>query len=120
MCDTVILIPLSFCAFNVSCLFNGLVYYNQWDRLRWWQLLCVMLGVVITICGVICLSWRRGSGITQEETVVAREDYTILNDNDSEEQDQLQEHDPIEQDPSNETSPLFSRVHHRRKQYNSA
>ncbi|KAI7854392.1 hypothetical protein BDC45DRAFT_440711 [Circinella umbellata] len=120
MCDTVILIPLSFCAFNVSCLFNGLVYYNQWDRLRWWQLLCVMLGVVITICGVICLSWRRGSGITQEETVVAREDYTILNDNDSEEQDQLQEHDPIEQDPSNETSPLFSRVHHRRNQYNSA
>ncbi|KAI8149138.1 hypothetical protein BJV82DRAFT_590787 [Fennellomyces sp. T-0311] len=69
LCDTVILIPLSFCAFNVSCLFNGLVYYDQWDRLRWWQLLCVMLGVAVTIGGVICLSWRRGSGTIQEETV---------------------------------------------------
>lgn len=58
LCDTVILIPLSFCSFNVSCLFNGLVYYNQWTRLFWWQILCVMIGIVILVSGVLILSWR--------------------------------------------------------------
>ncbi|KAJ2959504.1 hypothetical protein NQZ79_g5017 [Umbelopsis isabellina] len=58
LCDTVILIPLSFCTFNVSCLFNGLVYYNQWGRLFWWQILCVMIGIVILVSGVLILSWR--------------------------------------------------------------
>ncbi|KAI7884735.1 uncharacterized protein EV154DRAFT_522077 [Mucor mucedo] len=61
LCDTVIMIPLSSCTFNVSCLFNGLVYYDQWDRLRWWQLSFVMLGVAITICGVLMISWRSSS-----------------------------------------------------------
>lgn len=60
LCDTVILIPLSFCSFNVSCLFNGLVYYNQWSRLFWWQILCVMIGIVILVSGVLILSWRTG------------------------------------------------------------
>lgn len=58
LCDTVILIPLSFCSFNVSCLFNGLVYYDQWTRLFWWQILCVMIGIVILVSGVLILSWR--------------------------------------------------------------
>ncbi|KAI8097113.1 uncharacterized protein BX664DRAFT_325594 [Halteromyces radiatus] len=78
LCDTVILIPLSSCAFNVSCLFNGLVYYNQWSRLFWWQLLLVMLGVTITISGVLLLSWRSNSWghhgpQVQEDTVVQQE-----------------------------------------------
>jgi preprotein translocase subunit SecF len=68
------LIPLSSCAFNVSCLFNGLVYYNQWSRLYWWQLFIVMIGVTITISGVLLLSWRAGWGVqVQEETVVQQE-----------------------------------------------
>ncbi|KAF7727915.1 hypothetical protein EC973_006914 [Apophysomyces ossiformis] len=72
LCDTVILIPLSFCAFNVSCLFNGLVYYDQWERLRWWQLLLVILGVTITVCGVLILSWRPGFGVDDaEDTTIA-------------------------------------------------
>ncbi|RUS19348.1 hypothetical protein BC937DRAFT_87623, partial [Endogone sp. FLAS-F59071] len=62
LCDTVLLIPLSFCAFNVSCLFNGLVYFGQWDRLRWWQILLVMIGICILITGVLILSWRSGGG----------------------------------------------------------
>lgn len=68
-CDTVILIPLSSCTFNVSCLFNGLVYYDQWDRLRWWQLVLVMLGVAITICGVLLISWRSSAvnSLVEEE-----------------------------------------------------
>src|ERR1700757_3362871 len=62
LCDTVILIPLSFCSFNVSCLFNGLVYYNQWERLFWWQILCVMCGIAILVSGVLVLSWRSMTG----------------------------------------------------------
>ncbi|CAO3650591.1 unnamed protein product [Cunninghamella echinulata] len=79
LCDTVILIPLSSCAFNVSCLFNGLVYYDQWPRLYWWQLLLVMIGVTITISGVLFLSWRGDSwqkhNQVQEETVFQQECY---------------------------------------------
>lgn len=63
------MIPLSSCTFNVSCLFNGLVYYDQWDRLRWWQLSFVMVGVAITICGVLMISWRSStiSDLVEEE-----------------------------------------------------
>lgn len=71
LCDTMILIPLSFCAFNISCLFNGLVYYNQWDLLRWWQLLYVLIGVALTVSGVLCLSWRSSSpAISRQEEIV--------------------------------------------------
>ncbi|KAG0193589.1 hypothetical protein DFQ28_004481 [Apophysomyces sp. BC1034] len=93
LCDTVILIPLSFCAFNVSCLFNGLVYYNQWDQLRWWQLFLVILGVAITVCGVLILSWRSGfgGGDAQETTVAAlaeNECFTALQQQEDEEIDE--------------------------------
>ena len=81
MCDTVIMIPLSSCTFNVSCLFNGLVYYDQWDRLRWWQLTCVMIGVAITICGVILISWKSSATkLVQEEVLVVNK---IILDNES-------------------------------------
>ncbi|CAO3653056.1 unnamed protein product [Cunninghamella blakesleeana] len=88
LCDTVIMIPLSSCAFNVSCLFNGLVYYDQWQRLFWWQLLLVMIGVTITISGVLFLSWRGDSwqkiNQVQEETVFQQECFSDHDDDDSE------------------------------------
>ncbi|GAB5591746.1 hypothetical protein Unana1_06646 [Umbelopsis nana] len=62
LCDTVILVPLNFCSFNVSCLFNGLVYYDQWERLFWWQIVCVLFGIVILVSGVLVLSWRSMTG----------------------------------------------------------
>ncbi|KAF7722907.1 hypothetical protein EC973_002587 [Apophysomyces ossiformis] len=58
LCDTMILVPLNFCSFNVMCLFNGLVYYNQWDRLFWWQVLAVLFGITILVCGVLMISWQ--------------------------------------------------------------
>ncbi|KAF9175511.1 hypothetical protein BGX21_001428 [Mortierella sp. AD011] len=58
LCDTVLLVPLSFCAYNVSCLFNGLVYYNQWARLYWWQILLVLFGISQVLVGVLVLAWR--------------------------------------------------------------
>ncbi|KAI8877405.1 hypothetical protein K501DRAFT_260463 [Backusella circina FSU 941] len=66
LCDNLILVPLSFCAFNVSCLFNGLVYYDQWDRLRWYQIVFVMLGVIVTVYGVVLLSWKSSAEFTEE------------------------------------------------------
>ncbi|ORZ04029.1 hypothetical protein BCR43DRAFT_431319 [Syncephalastrum racemosum] len=101
LCDTVILIPLSFCAFNVSCLFNGLIYYDQWDRLRWWQLVCVFLGVVLTIGGVLCLSWRRGAhpASTQEETVVQHTQSAAIGED--------HEGDQQAEESASETSPLL-------------
>ncbi len=85
MCDTVIMIPLSSCTFNVSCLFNGLVYYDQWDRLYWWQLVSVMIGVSITICGVLMISWKSSSSVNHlvEEEVVAVNNIILDNDNES-------------------------------------
>ncbi|KAG1046803.1 hypothetical protein G6F46_010363 [Rhizopus delemar] len=56
LCDTIILVPLNFCSFNVSCLFNGLVYYNQWDRLFWWQIIAVLFGIFLLVCGVLVIS----------------------------------------------------------------
>lgn len=80
MCDTVIMIPLSSCTFNVSCLFNGLVYYDQWDRLRWWQLLFVMLGVAITICGVLLISWKSSTNKLVEEEVEVVNNVDIISE----------------------------------------
>ncbi|KAI8063708.1 magnesium transporter NIPA-domain-containing protein [Gilbertella persicaria] len=59
LCDTIILVPLNFCSFNVSCLFNGLVYYNQVNRLYWWQLLVVLIGIISLICGVLVISLQQ-------------------------------------------------------------
>ncbi|KAI7907089.1 uncharacterized protein BX663DRAFT_548171 [Cokeromyces recurvatus] len=59
LCDNMILIPVSFCSFNLSCLLNGLVYYGQWSLFGWYQLLNVILSVCFTILGVILLSLQQ-------------------------------------------------------------
>jgi hypothetical protein len=76
MCDTVILVPLSFCAFNAFTIFNGLVYYNQWNRLYGWQIFLVILGIFILLTGVLVLSWRRSTA--PEEELLAGEDRMLL------------------------------------------
>lgn len=76
MCDTVILVPLSFCAFNASTIFNGLVYYNQWNRLYGWQIFLVILGIFILLSGVLVLSWKRGTA--PEEELLTGEDRMLL------------------------------------------
>ncbi|CAI2178123.1 16402_t:CDS:2, partial [Funneliformis geosporum] len=78
LCDTVILVPLSFCTYNVSSIFNGLVYYNQWNQLYWWQIFFVTLGICLLLCGVLILSWRK-SIAPEEEFIV--EDRMLLGHN---------------------------------------
>ncbi|RIA80623.1 magnesium transporter NIPA-domain-containing protein [Glomus cerebriforme] len=72
LCDTVVLVPLSFCTFNASTIFNGLMYYNQWNRLHWWQIVLVILGICILLCGVLVLSWRKSTA-PEEEFLVGEE-----------------------------------------------
>lgn len=83
LCDTVIMIPLSTCIFNVSCLFNGLVYYDQWDRFTWYQLFLTMLGVAITIGGVLLISHRSKLLVEEEIIEVVTEDTPLLRKNNS-------------------------------------
>ncbi|CAO3702709.1 unnamed protein product [Rhizopus stolonifer] len=83
LCDTVIMIPLSTCVFNVSCLFNGLVYYDQWDRFTWYQLSLTMLGVAITIGGVLLISHCSKLLVEEEIIEVVTEDTPLLRKNNS-------------------------------------
>jgi hypothetical protein len=71
LCDTMILVPLNFCSFNVSCLFNGLVYFNQWDALYWYQVMAVLFGIVILVLGVLVISLQPS---------LSRDDISIASD----------------------------------------
>ncbi|CEI99159.1 hypothetical protein RMCBS344292_13251 [Rhizopus microsporus] len=77
LCDTVIMLPISCCVFNVSCLFNGLVYYDQWDRFTWYQLVLVMVGVSLTIGGVLLISWKQQLNTLTEEEVTTIHDELL-------------------------------------------
>ncbi|KAL7317309.1 hypothetical protein PS15m_003688 [Mucor circinelloides] len=66
LCDTIILVPLNFCSFNVSCLFNGLVYYNQWERLFYWQVLAVLFGIVLLVYGVLVISLQPSTSTSSD------------------------------------------------------
>ncbi|KAI9481324.1 MAG: magnesium transporter NIPA-domain-containing protein [Benjaminiella poitrasii] len=83
LCDTVIMIPLSSCTFNLSCLFNGLVYYDQWNRIIWWHLILVFTGAAITVCGVFMISLKSptvNTLIEEEEEVIVNAAYTMIDD----------------------------------------
>ncbi|KAG0345953.1 hypothetical protein BG004_002744 [Podila humilis] len=78
LCDTVLLVPLSFCAYNVSCLFNGLVYYDQWGRLYWWQILLVLFGISQVLVGVLVLAWRPTEESYSDDLLGDQEEATLL------------------------------------------
>lgn len=71
------MLPISCCVFNVSCLFNGLVYYDQWDRFTWYQLVLVMVGVSLTIGGVLLISWKQQLNTLTEEEVTTVHDELL-------------------------------------------
>ncbi|KAI8967134.1 hypothetical protein BDF20DRAFT_830065 [Mycotypha africana] len=73
LCDTIILVPLNFCSFNVSCLFNGLFYYNQWDSLGWWPLMAVLMGICVLIHGVLLISFHHSH---QRQSIFLSDDDT--------------------------------------------
>lgn len=77
-CDIVILMPANYCVYNVSCLLNGLVYYNQWGLLSWWKLLLVALGSVLLSIGVIILSLRPQGHVALKSSAGSEAEFAFL------------------------------------------
>lgn len=59
--------PLAFCAYNLSSIVSGLIYYDQVDQLSWLQIALVTLGTVILLAGVWIVSIKKEQ--EGEETV---------------------------------------------------
>lgn len=58
LCSTSILYPLVFCVYNIITIVNGLVYFQQLERLSSLQIVLVVLGALLVFAGVVALSWR--------------------------------------------------------------
>lgn len=58
LCSTSVLYPFIFCVYNVTTILNGLIYFNQSSQLSSLAIGLIVLGTLILICGVFCLSYR--------------------------------------------------------------
>lgn len=56
--STSVLYPLVFCVYNIIAIIDGLIYFNQSDRLSNLHAGLIALGTVVLLAGVVCLSWR--------------------------------------------------------------
>ncbi|KAJ1652438.1 hypothetical protein IWQ61_007226 [Dispira simplex] len=77
LCDTLILAPLAFCSYNLSTLFNGLVYYDQIGVFSPLQLGLVILGATLLSTGVVILSLGT---VTPKSSPQLSYDSPVLND----------------------------------------
>jgi hypothetical protein len=60
LADPTLVCPLAFCFYNVSCILNSLVYYNQFALLPTTHLLLVLLGTIVLLGGVWSVSIKTG------------------------------------------------------------
>ncbi|ODQ65135.1 hypothetical protein NADFUDRAFT_35309, partial [Nadsonia fulvescens var. elongata DSM 6958] len=58
ICSTSVLYPLVFCIYNITTIFNGLIYFEQVSKLSHAQFSLIVLGTFFVLLGVIALSWR--------------------------------------------------------------
>ncbi len=63
--STSVLYPLVFCIYNIIAILDGLIYFNQADRLSLLHALLIALGTIILLAGVLALSWRLSDDQTQ-------------------------------------------------------
>jgi drug/metabolite transporter (DMT)-like permease len=56
--STSVLYPLVFCIYNITSILDGLIYFDQANRLTLLHSLLIALGTVILLAGVLALSWR--------------------------------------------------------------
>jgi hypothetical protein len=56
--STSVLYPLVFCIYNIIAILDGLIYFNQADRLSVLHACLIALGTIILLTGVLALSWR--------------------------------------------------------------
>jgi hypothetical protein len=79
--DPTLVCPLAFCAYNLSSIVNGLVYFNQFGALSAKQLSLVSLGIVILLGGVWAVSLQPGeedSGVAEGDWVAPCEEDEVL------------------------------------------
>ncbi|KAH9937702.1 uncharacterized protein B0H18DRAFT_1091789 [Fomitopsis serialis] len=62
LADPTVVCPLAFCFYNLSSIFNGLVYFDQFSVLSNKQLILVLVGIVILLAGVGIVSFPPAGG----------------------------------------------------------
>ena len=67
LASTSVLYPFVFCVYNVVAILDGLIYFDQTDRLPPLHAGLVGLGTVILLGGVLALSWRLDEQGLQQE-----------------------------------------------------
>ncbi|RDL37130.1 Multidrug resistance efflux transporter EmrE [Venustampulla echinocandica] len=63
--STSVLYPLVFCIYNIIAILDGLIYFDQADRLPALYACLIALGTAILLSGVLALSWRLSDEQTQ-------------------------------------------------------
>lgn len=66
LCSTSVLYPFVFCIYNIIAILDGLIYFNQTNRLPPLHAGLIALGTCILLAGVLALSWRLGEERPQE------------------------------------------------------
>jgi drug/metabolite transporter (DMT)-like permease len=67
--STSVLYPLVFCIYNIIAILDGLIYFDQLDRLSALHAGFICLGTIILLSGVLALSWRLSDEQTQNPAV---------------------------------------------------
>jgi magnesium transporter len=78
LCSTTILYPLIFCVYNITSIFDGLIYYQQASRLTTLQITFVAIGTTMLLPGVLCLSWRLPSDIQPPITPLSANPFATV------------------------------------------
>ncbi|KAG8781348.1 hypothetical protein FRC16_002884 [Serendipita sp. 398] len=77
LADPTLVCPLAFCFYNLSSIFNGLVYYDQLALLSTFKLCMVLLGITVLLLGVWAVSMQPG-GNTRVEVGTWQEGTEVL------------------------------------------
>jgi drug/metabolite transporter (DMT)-like permease len=67
--STSVLYPLVFCIYNIIAILDGLIYFNQTDRISALHAGFIAIGTAILLSGVLALSWRLSDEQTQNPAV---------------------------------------------------
>jgi hypothetical protein len=67
--STSVLYPLVFCIYNIIAILDGLIYFDQTDRISALHAGYTALGTIILLSGVLALSWRLSDEQTQNPAV---------------------------------------------------
>jgi len=103
LADPTVVCPLAFCFYNLSSIFNGLVYFDQFSLLSKTQLILVLLGISILLAGVWIVSFPPAGGYSIDIGAWASDDtHSVVSadEHDSElgdedEGEEVQEDEPL-------------------------